>query len=332
MGVQGHHAPAKYTIMTTSLFLPCIIGPTGAGKTAAALALAGALPISVVNADSRQVYADFPIITAQPQADEYAACPHLLYGFLQAGEKLGAGEYARLAEEALREIAAQGRVPVLVGGTGLYFRALLEGLAPIPAIPPEVSAAWQERCLAMGSETLHALLTERDPVYAAKIHPHDRQRITRALEVHEATGKPFSWWHDRHKSTGANRGCHPYRACKVGIELSLSELEPLLALRIDTMLERGALEEARTALERCPDPRAIARAPGWSGIGCAEVYGYLSGQLTLEECRALWLRNTRAYAKRQLTWFKADKDIRWFRPERAEEIVEYIQRESGLYF
>ncbi|MCL1939057.1 MAG: tRNA (adenosine(37)-N6)-dimethylallyltransferase MiaA [Desulfovibrionaceae bacterium] len=306
--------------MTTPLFLPCIVGPTGAGKTAAALALAEALPLSVVNADSRQVYADFPLITAQPSAIERALCPHVLYGFLATEEKLGAGEYARLAGETLREIAAWNRVPVLVGGTGLYFRALLEGLAPIPEIPPEIAAAWQERCRKEGSQALHALLTERDPAYAAKIHPHDRQRITRALEVHEATGKAFSWWHDRASPQS------PYRSCKVGIGLELAELTPVLAWRIDTMLERGALEEARAALERCPD----AHTPGWSGIGCAEVYGYLTGQLTLEECRALWFKNTRAYAKRQLTWFRADKDIRWFRPERTREIVEYVKRESGL--
>ena len=317
---QGGHTPLQGDLEGQSPFLPCIVGPTGTGKTAAALALAKVLPLSAVNADSRQVYANFPLITAQPQASERAVCPHVLYGFLRTEEKLGAGEYARLAGRVLQEVAAQSRVPVLVGGTGLYFRALLEGLAPIPAIPPEMSAAWQERCQAEGSAALHALLTERDPAYAAKIHPHDRQRITRALEVHEATDKPFSWWHDRTVPYS------PYRPCKIGIGMSLAELEPLLALRIDAMLERGALEEARAALERCPDPHA----PGWSGIGCTEVYGYLSGRLTLEECRALWLKNTRAYAKRQLTWFRADMGIRWFRPEQAQDIVEHIKRESGL--
>ena len=306
--------------MTTPLFFPCIAGPTGTGKTTAALALARVLPLSVINADSRQVYTDFPLITAQPSAEERAACPHVLYGFLRTEEKLGAGEYARLAGEALEEIAAWNRVPLLVGGTCLYFRALLEGLAPIPAIPPEVAAAWQERCRKEGSEALYALLTERDPVYAAKIHPHDRHRITRALEVHDATGKPFSLWHQRTSPQS------PYRPCKVGISMGLAELEPLLARRIDDMLKRGALEEARAAMERCPDPRA----PGWSSIGSAEVYEYLAGRLSLEECRVLWLKNTRAYAKRQITWFRADKSIRWFRPEQTQEIVEHIKRESRL--
>ena len=307
--------------MTTPLFVPCIAGSTGAGKTAAALAMAKALPLTVVNADSRQAYADFPIITAQPSPEERAVCPHVLYGFLGTQEKLGAGEYARLAGDTLHAVALEGRVHALVGGTGLYFRALLGGLAPIPDTPPEIAAVWQARCRAEGSEALHALLAERDPAYAAKIHPHDRQRITRALEVLEETGKPFSWWHGRVLPQS------PYRPCKVGIGMRLAELEPLLARRIEAMLEAGAREEVRAALERCPDPHA----PGWSGIGCPELYSYLSGRLTLEECRDLWLKNTRAYAKRQRTWFLADKGIRWFRPEQAAEIVEYVMRARDLH-
>ena len=299
-----------------TIFLPCIMGPTGAGKTAAALELAAMLPASVVNADSRQVYRDFPLITAQPSPEERAVCPHLLYGFLPAGQKLGAGEYARTAALAVEDERAKGRLPVLVGGTGLYFRALLEGIAAIPPIPDAVSALWKERVAAEGGPALHALLAERDPEYAAKIHPNDRQRIARALEVLDATGRTFTWWHARAVPQS------PYRACKAGIGLSLAELEPVLARRIDVMLERGALEEARAAMAACDDPAA----PGWSGIGCAEVYRHLRGELSLEECRALWLKNTRAYAKRQLTWFRADREIRWFAPHEARAVCEYVMR------
>lgn len=295
-------------------FLVCLSGPTGAGKTAAALALAEVLPVSVINADSRQIYRDFPIITAQPSAEERARCPHLLYGFLPTEEKLGAGEYARLASAAIREESEKGRLPVLVGGTGLYFKVLLEGIAPIPDIPPEVIIHWQTRCEEEGSASLHALLAERDPVYAAKIHPHDRQRITRALEVWQATGKPFSWWHAKPLAPA------PYAACKIGLELPMAELEILLKKRIDLMLQAGALEEAKAALLRCPDPEA----PGWSGIGCNETYAYLNGAIDLEQCRDLWFKNTRAYAKRQNTWFRADKDIRRFAPHQTEEIVRHV--------
>ena len=297
-------------------FLVCLSGPTGAGKTAAALALAKVLPVSVINADSRQIYRDFPIITAQPSAEERAHCPHLLYGFLPTEEKLGAGEYARLAAAAIREESEKGRLPVLVGGTGLYFKALLEGIAPIPDIPPEVAAHWQTRCEMVGGPALHALLVERDPAYAAKIHPHDRQRITRALGVWQATGKSFSWWHARPLTSA------PYTACKIGLELPMAELEILLKKRIELMLQAGALEEAKAALLRCPDPGA----PGWSGIGCNEAYAYLNGAISLAECRALWFKNTRAYAKRQNTWFRADKNIRRFAPHEIEEIVRHVLR------
>ena len=294
----------------------CLTGPTGAGKTAAVLALAEVLPISVINADSRQVYRDFPIITAQPSEEERARCPHRLYGFLPTREKLGAGEYARLAAAAIGEESAQERLPVLVGGTGLYFKALLEGIAPIPEVPTEVSAYWQTRCDEEGSDALHALLAERDPGYAAKIHPHDRQRVTRALEVWQATGKPFSWWHGRPLAPA------PYAVRKFGIEPSMAELEILLKNRIERMLHAGAMEEAGKALLRCPD----ADAPGWSGIGCKETRACLDGRLSLDQCRALWFRKTRAYAKRQNTWFRADKAIRRFAPDRTEELVSRIRR------
>ena len=296
-------------------FLVCLSGPTGAGKTAAALALAEAFSVSVINADSRQVYRDFPVITAQPSPEERGRCPHLLYGFLPTEEKLGAGEYARLAAIAIREESEKGRLPVLVGGTGLYFKALLEGIAPIPDIPPDIGAHWRKRCDQEGSAALHSLLAECDPVYAAKIHPNDRQRIMRALEVWQATGKPFSWWHARPVEQS------PYAACKIGLELPMAELEPVLQRRIELMLRAGALEEAQTALGRCSDPAA----PGWSGIGCAELHAHLGGRISLEECRALWFKNTRAYVKRQNTWFRADKDIRRFRPEETEAIVRYVR-------
>ncbi len=328
--------------------LPCILGPTGAGKSAAALALAARLPVAVINADSRQVYKDFPIITAQPSTEEQRRCPHLLYGFLDTREQLSAGGYARLATKAIAETQSVGCRPVLVGGTGLYVRALLHGIADIPAVPEAISRRRREQCNAEGSPALYALLRERDPAYAARIHPNDRQRIMRALDVLEATGKPFSWWHAQPVSGGL------YRPIKVGMALPLAELEPILSKRIDAMLDKGALAEAEAALERMhlepilgkrigavPAKDALAEAgavsarcadataPGWSGIGCAEIYGYLTGAYTFEECRAVWLRNTRAYAKRQITWFRADRDIAWFRPEQTEEAAAFIMRELG---
>jgi tRNA dimethylallyltransferase len=305
--------------MSEALFLPCILGPTGSGKTAAALALAARQPVTVINADSRQVYADFPIITAQPSPEEQAVCPHALYGFLPTAQKLGAGAFSRLAATAIAEAHDQGRLPVLVGGTGLYFKALLDGLAAIPDVPKAVDAAWQARCKAEGSPSLHALLAEKDPDYAGKIHPNDRQRITRALAVLEHTGKAFSWWHSRPMPPS------PYRPLKIGFGLHLLAGENRLGERIEAMLAAGAVAEARRARDICPDKAA----PGWSGIGCAELLAHIEGRLSLAQCRELWLKNTRAYAKRQLTWFRADTSIRWFDPDKLEEMAAYVALNRG---
>ena len=287
----------------------CLVGPTGSGKTAAALHLAAALekagrPVSVINADSRQVYRDFPIITAQPTEEETRVCPHKLYGWLETTKKISAGQWADTAESAIRETLSEGRVPVLVGGTGFYLRALLDGIAAIPAVDPAIGKRLTRECEELGAPTLHARLSAIDPEYAAKIHPNDSQRNVRALEVWEGTGKTFTWWHTQATPPAA------YNVLRLGIGLPLPELSPFLARRIELMLEAGALEEARRALTRCPD----TAAPGWTGIGCAETAAFLEGRLSLPECIELWTRNTRAYAKRQWTWFRADQRIRWFRP------------------
>ena len=294
--------------------LICIAGPTGAGKSAAAVLLAKELNGAVINADSRQVYADFPIITAQPNADELAAAPHHLYGWLPCREKISAGRYAELAEAKIKDVAMPGQIPILVGGTGLYFQALLQGMAEIPSVPAEIHEAWRERCLTEGSAALHALLREKDPAYADKIHPNDRQRISRALEVIEFTGKPFSWWHGEQARAA---GKAERQVLFMGVGLPLAELEPLLGRRIELMLEAGAVAEAEKALQVCPD-RAT---PGWSGIGCAELGRWLAGEISFATCRELWQRNTRAYAKRQLTWFRGKARLDWYRPGQAAAML-----------
>lgn len=293
----------------------CLVGPTGAGKTAAALHLARTFGGGVVNADSRQVYRDFPVITAQPSPEERAVCPHLLYGFLPCTEKISAGVWtdkATAAIETLRrddlrrdESRRDGLLPLLVGGTGLYLKTLLDGIADIPRVDPAIGARLERQCDELGAPALHARLAAIDPEYAARIHPNDRQRTVRALEVHEGTGRTLSWWHARPVPPPR------FAALRLGMDMSLDELTPRLDRRIDLMLEAGALDEARAARALCDDPAA----PGWSGIGCAELYRHLTGELTLAEARLLWLRNTRAYAKRQLTWFRADRRIRWVRPD-----------------
>ena len=294
----------------------CLAGPTGSGKTAAALAMAEALNGEVVNADSRQVYADFPLITAQPSPEERACCPHHLYGFLPTENKISAGRWADAAVAQVRDILARGKTPLLVGGTGLYFQALLRGMAQIPPVDPQLTALLTARVEAEGAPRLHAELLACDPAYAAKIHPNDRQRIIRALEVCQSTGRPFTWWHNNAMSTPLCAG--PL----LTLNATLEWLEPRLARRLDLMLEHGALDEARAAMSTCTDPAA----PGWSGIGCAEALAHLQGRLSAQNCRQQWLHNTRAYAKRQLTWFRARPEAEWLPPDKPAAVVEAAQR------
>jgi len=284
----------------------CILGPTGSGKTEAALRLAGVMPVTVINYDSRQIYADFPIVTAQPEPHEKAQCPHELYGFLPTSEAMTAARFADLARERIAAARKEDRVAVLVGGTGLYVRALEHGLADIPSIAPEVRAWVLQRMEHEGSAALHADLAKGDPATAARLHPHDTQRIARALEVLLGTGRTLTDWFAEQQ-----RGAPDVTLCKIGVSATLDELEPKLDARIDKMLALGALEEVRAAYGRTPD-RA---APGFTGIGCAELLAHILGELSLEAARERWLHNTRAYAKRQLTWFAKELGVQWVRAE-----------------
>ncbi|MDR2744866.1 MAG: tRNA (adenosine(37)-N6)-dimethylallyltransferase MiaA [Desulfovibrio sp.] len=292
--------------MANSCPLPvvCLAGPTGTGKTAMALDLAGELGGEVINADSRQVYADFPVITAQPTDAERARCPHHCYAFLPTDQKTSAGRWAEAACAAARAALSRGRAPLLVGGTGLYFQTLLRGVADIPPADPAVGAALGARLDDEGLPALRGELVRVDAAYAARIHPNDRQRIFRALEVFYATGRPFSWWH----ANAGTRALCSGPLIVLGADLDV--LTPRLARRIDRMIAGGAFEEARRALIACPD----TAAPGWSGIGAAEALACLQGKIGREECARLWLKNTRAYAKRQLTWFRARAEARFVAP------------------
>lgn len=281
----------------------CILGATGTGKTAAGVELALALGGGVVNVDARQVYKGLPIVTAQPEAEEMRSVPHLLYGFVEPSQAVSAGEFADLAHGAIRELRDQGLVPILVGGTGMYVDSIIAPLAAIPKVPVDIRAAWQAKADEVGPEALHTELSRTDPDYASKIHPRDRQRITRALEVFEATGRTFSQWH-------AQPSTPRYNALKFGLHMPREELAVRLEKRIEAMLDNGALEEVRTAFEACPD----AEAPAFTGIGCRELIGVLRGGLSMDEARQQWLKRTKDYAKRQKTWFKRDPDVLWVAP------------------
>jgi tRNA dimethylallyltransferase len=281
-----------------------IAGPTASGKSAAALELGAWLRGTVINADSMQVYAELPVLTARPAEAETARVPHRLYGTVPAGEAYSVGRWLEQASAAIAEAEGEGRVPILVGGTGLYFKALTEGLTPVPEVPPEIRNYWRERAEALGSEGLHRELAARDPAMASQIKPSDPQRIARALEVIDATAVSLAEWQ------GA--GATPVLARGQVVKLVVApERETICAAtdaRFNAMMAAGALEEVRALL-------ALGLPPGLPAMrahGVRELGAYLSGACSLAEAVAKAKTETRRYAKRQMTWVRRFmKDWQW---------------------
>ena len=281
-----------------------LAGPTGSGKTALALALCERAQCEIINADSRQLYADFPVISAQPTREEQSRASHHLYGFLSLEQKYDAMKWAREAALRAREIWSRGRAPVLVGGTGFYFHTLFCGISPMPIIDREIAGPIWEEMKISGPLKAYENLREIDPAYAASIHPHDRQRIGRALEVCLSSGKTFSWWRARPLCGQFATG--PLFVLKT----TLAEIVPNLKRRIELMLAAGAAEEARSAWQKERD----LSLPGWSCIGARECLAMEQGKITPEIAKGNWLRDTRAYAKRQITWFRSRKNAIFIEP------------------
>ncbi len=270
-------------------------GPTASGKSDLARRLASDLGGVIVNADSMQVYADLAILTARPSREDEARLPHRLFGFLDAAVRCSAGLWLRHAREACREIAGSGRIPILVGGTGLYLKVFREGLAPVPAVPRSVRSRIRRRLADEGAEALHRHLLECDPDLASTIAPADGQRIARALEVFEATGTRHSLWLARRREGGWD-----------GAAFQVSLLPPRPALmercdrRFDAMLAAGALEEAARFAARQLDPSL----PACRSVGLSSLLAHIEGRLTLAEATDAAKTATRRYARRQYTWFR----------------------------
>ncbi len=285
-----------------------LVGPTAVGKTAVSLRLAREIRAEIVNFDSIQVYRGLDIGSAKPGAAERAEVPHHLLDILDPDEPFDAALFARKARGVIRSMTSRGKAVLLVGGTGLYLKALLHGLAPIPGGDPLVRRMLGDLARAMGSGFLHERLRAVDPESAAGIHPNDVFRVTRALEVYELTGRPMSWWR------AAWKGMKPSRPCciKIGLAIPRDELYRRIDTRVDSMLEQGLVEEVRMLLDRGYS-RALRPL---KSLGYRQIAGYLSGEYPLDEAIRLIKRDTRRYAKRQLTWFRADPELRWFDPRR----------------
>ncbi|MFA5040642.1 MAG: tRNA (adenosine(37)-N6)-dimethylallyltransferase MiaA [Bdellovibrionales bacterium] len=269
-------------------------GPTASGKSALAMRLAGQRQGCIINADAMQVYAGLPILTAQPSAEDRAAIPHRLYEVTDAAEASSAGKWLVLARTAIEESIKAGRVPIVVGGTGLYFDALMGGLADIPPIPYEVRAKAANFYLEVGEKKFRAELAKLDPDSAARIAKNDRQRLVRAYEVVKHTKKTLSEWHK-------NKGSKEHFSAEY--HLLLPHREELYAAcdkRFLSMIERGAIEEVKEFLKRGLAPTL----PAMKILGVREIASHLRGEKSLDESIAKAQQMTRNYAKRQVTWFK----------------------------
>lgn len=276
-----------------------LCGPTAAGKSAAAIALARRVGGEVVNADSRNVYRGLDIGTAKPTPAERAGVPHHLVDVADPREVFTVADYQRLALAAIEAIHARGRLPILVGGTGLYIRAVVDRLT-IPAVPPDAAfrlAAEAEEAARPG--TLHARLQALDPVAAARIHPRNVRRLVRALEVIRHTGRPLS--------AQQGRGAAPDPVLQVGLRLPRPVLDERIDRRVEAQLAAGLVEEVRGLLAAGVPPTA----PAMQGLGYKELVPYLEGRLPLDRAVAILKRNTRRYARRQEAWFRADPRIQW---------------------
>lgn len=273
-------------------------GPTASGKSARALAYAVQHNGVVINADASQVYREIPVLSAQPTAADRARAPHALYGTVSGRTPCSAAQWREMARAAIAEAHAAGRVPVLVGGTGLYLATLLEGIADVPPVPSEVRSAVRH----LSAPEVRAALEREDPEMARRLHPNDRQRNSRALEVWRATGRSLSGWQE-----ATSGGLMDAVSLRVTLLLpGMPVLEERIARRFEQMLALGALDETRALLRQ----GLPADAPVMKALGVPQLAAVVRGTATLAEARAAAILATRQYAKRQRTWFRSGGQAR----------------------
>ena len=278
-----------------------IAGPTASGKSALAQAVAREFGGAIINADSMQVYRELRVLTARPTAAEEAALPHRLYGVIPASEACSAARWRGLALAAIAEAEAAGRLPIVVGGTGLYLKALIEGLAPVPTVPAALRACLRALHVQVGTEGLHQRLQALDPGMAARIRSSDSQRVIRALEVVEASGRSLADWQQAATTLAEAEGgplARPFAT--IVLEPPRPALYARCDRRFEAMLAEGALVEVTTLLALELDPAL----PAMKAVGVSDLAKHLRGEITLEAAAVAARTATRRYAKRQITWFR----------------------------
>lgn len=300
-----------------------VMGPTAVGKSTLVLQLARDCGGQIVNADSMQIYRFLDIGTAKPKPEDRAEIPHHLLDIVDPDEDFDANRYSQLAREVIGNLARQGVTAIVVGGTGLYLKAIFHGLFPGAPSDRVVRQRLRGEAEIDGGIGLYRRLTEVDPVTAKRLHPHDLFRIIRALEVWECSGRPVSELHQEH---GFRE--RPFHTLKIGLHRPRSELYERINKRVETMMAEGFLGEVKELLERGYGPHLKSM----QALGYRHIVQYLTNGLDLTETLRMMKRDTRRYAKRQMTWFSKDREIQWFHPEEIESILELareFQCQSG---
>lgn len=288
-----------------------VAGPTASGKTALAIEIAKAVDGEIISADSMQIYEGMDIATAKPTAEELAAVPHHLIGFLPVEKAFSVAEYAALARKEINDTLRRGRVPVLCGGTGLYIKAIVDNVQYSEEIPGDEALRERLRLLAErdGNLALWQRLNAVDPQTAQRIHPNNVGRVIRAIEVMEVSGRSIR----EHEADSMREPC-PYRVVEIGLRYHDRErLYERINRRVDKMVEAGLPDEVRQAWENGLTATAA------QAIGCKELYGWIEGRESLTEALERLKQSTRRYAKRQLTWFGADERMNWIEPDTLTE-------------
>lgn len=305
--------PGEVNINLQKILVIC--GPTASGKSELALRLANELDAEIINADSMQIYTGLDIGTAKPTREQRAKVPHHMIDIVNPDRLFSAADFADAADDAIRDISARGKRVIVSGGTGLYIRALLKGLVDSPSGAGAIRAELQEEAVRVGNEAMLERLRRVDPELASGLHPNNLVRIIRALEVQMLTGIPLSRYQQEHAFAPLR-----YKSLKIGISVERTQLYRRIEERVDQMLTDGLLDEVR-GLQSSGFGRELK---AMRSIGYKEAAAHLCGDITLEEAVTLIKRNTRRYAKRQLTWFNADPDILWFEyPEKFGTLLRH---------
>jgi len=296
-----------------------ICGPTAVGKTVVANQLAEEFKGEIVNADSGQVWRGMDIGTAKPNCEARRRIPHYLIDVVQPDEKFDAFLYVRLADGAISEINLHNKNVFVVGGTGMYLRMLVHGLCDAPPRNSNLRQDLEKEIEVAGIEALHERLKKFDPVTASVVHPRDKTRIIRAIEVYESTGVTASEFYRRHQFVERR-----YDALKIGLDLPRNDLYQKIDLRVDRMLGRGWVDEVKRLMAHY-----ATESQAFSAIGYQELMSHLNGEMNYDDAVTLIKRNSRRYAKRQLTWFRADREIKWFHPSQFVEIAALVGKFFG---